>query len=188
MMTEVQTDYEHRWYAVHTYTAYEKKVATEIQQRVADLGITDKIIDVLVPEEKHIELKNNKRRTVAKRIFQGYVLVKMQLDKETWSTIRNTPNVTGFIGDGHNPTPIEDKEIEKIKQRMRVEEPKHKINYLVGDVVRVLDGPFRDQEGLVSEIDVQKGKLKVLINVFGRETPMELDVLQVSNLKKGFQA
>ena len=178
------TDSQHRWYAVHTYNAYEEKVAEEIRQRSANLGIEDRITEVLVPKEKQIELKNGKRRIVAKRIFQGYVLVKMQLDKETWFTVRNTPNVTGFVGDGSNPTPIEDDEIDKIMKRMEVDQPKHKINYEIGDVVRIVDGPFRDQEGLVSEIDLQKGKLKVLINAFGRETPIELDALQVNSLKK----
>ena len=119
---------------------------------------------------------------MAKRIFQGYVLVRMQLDKETWHTIRSTPNVTGFVGDGNNPVPIEEEEIRKIIKRMEVEEPKHKINYQIGEVVKITDGPFRDQEGLVSEIDPQKGTLTVLINAFGRETPMKLDALQVSSV------
>ena len=180
-----QTDREPRWYAIHTYSAYEEKVAEEIRQRVDNLGIESKITDVLVPKEKQIELKNGKRRIVAKRIFQGYVLVKMQLDKETWYTIRNTPNVTGFVGDGSNPIPIEDEEIDKIFKRMKINEPKHKINYRKGDVVKIVDGPFRDQEGIVSEIDRQKGTLTVLITAFGRETPMKLDALQVSSLKKG---
>ena len=183
-MTARHINKEQRWYAVHTYTAYEEKVAEEIRQRVSRLGIEEKITEVLVPKEKQIELKNGKRRIVAKRIFQGYVLVKMQLDKETWFTIRNTPNVTGFVGDGSNPTPVENEEIDKIFHRMEVEQPKHRINYRIGDIVKIVDGPFRDQEGLVAEIDVQKGKLKVLINAFGRETPMELDTLQVSSLKK----
>lgn len=178
------TDNQHRWYAIHTYSAYEEKVAEEIKQRASNLGIENKIVDVLVPKEKQIELKNGKRRIVAKRIFQGYVLVRMQLDKEAWFTVRNTPNVTGFVGDGSNPTPIEDSEIEKILRRMEIDQPKHKINYRIGDIVRIVDGPFRDQEGSVLEIDPQKGKLKVSINAFGRETPMELDALQVSSLKK----
>lgn len=184
MDTGRRYDNQHRWYAVHTYSAYEEKVAEELARRASNLGIESKITEVLVPKENQIELKNGKRRIVAKRIFQGYVLVKMQLDKETWFTVRNTPNVTGFVGDGSNPTPIEDAEIEKIMKRMEVEQPKHRINYQIGDVVRIVDGPFRDQEGLVSDIDIGKGKLKVLINAFGRETPMELDALQVSGLKK----
>ena len=183
-MSNRYSDNQQRWYAIHTYSAYEEKVAEELRQRVSNLGIESKITDVLVPKEKQIELKNGKRRIVAKRIFQGYVLVKMSLDKEAWFTVRNTPNVTGFVGDGSNPTPIEDAEIDKILRRMEVEQPKHKINYQIGDIVKIVDGPFRDQEGLVSEIDLHKGKLKVLISAFGRETPMELDALQVSGLKK----
>ena len=183
-MSDGRNDNQQRWYAIHTYSAYEEKVAEELRHRIGNLGIEDKITEVLVPKEKQIELKNGKRRIIAKRIFQGYVLVKMKLDKESWFTVRNTPNVTGFVGDGSNPTPIEEVEIDKIRRRMEIDQPKHKINYRVGDVVKIVDGPFRDQEGLVSEIDVQKGKLKVLISAFGRETPMELDALQVSNLKK----
>ena len=183
-MDNRQINNQHHWYAIHTYSAYEEKVAEELRQRISNLGIEDKITEVLVPKEKQIELKNGKRRIVAKRIFQSYVLVKMKLDKETWYTVRNTPNVTGFVGDGSNPTPIEDAEIEKILKRMEVEQPKHRIDYAIGDVVRIIDGPFRDEEGLVSEIDVQKGKLKVLINAFGREAPLELDALQVSGTNK----
>ena len=173
------------WYAIHTYTAYEERVAQEIRQRISSLDMEDRISEVLVPKENQIELKNGKRKIVAKKIFQGYVLIKMHLDKETWYAIRNTPNVTGFVGDGTDPTPIEDEEMDKIIKRMQVEQPKHKMNYSVGDVVKIIDGPFRDQEGLVSEVDIQKGLLTVLINVFGRETPMKLDALQVSNLNKG---
>ena len=135
-------DQTSQWYAIHTYTAYEEKVAEEIRQRVERLGIGDKITEVLVPKEKQIELKNGKRRIVAKRIFQGYVLVQMQLNKETWYTIRNTPNVTGFVGDGSNPIPLEAEEIAKIFKRMEVNEPKHKINYRKGDIVKIVDGPF----------------------------------------------
>ena len=126
-MDNRQINNQHHWYAIHTYSAYEEKVAEELRQRISNLGIEDKITEVLVPKEKQIELKNGKRRIVAKRIFQSYVLVKMKLDKETWYTVRNTPNVTGFVGDGSNPTPIEDVEIEKILKRMEVEQPKHRI-------------------------------------------------------------
>ena len=172
------------WYAIHTYNSYEEKVAEEIKQRASNLGLKDKIVEVLVPKEKQIELKNGKRRIVDRRIFQGYVLVKMVMDKEVWYTVRSTPNVTGFVGDRDNPAPIEDAEIAKIMKRIKVEEPKHKINYQIGEVVKIVDGPFRDQEGVVSEIDVQKGNLTVLISAFGRETPMKLDALQVNSLKK----
>lgn len=185
-----------RWFAVQTYTAYEERVAQEIIQRASSLGIEDKIIKVLVPKENQIELKNGKRKVVAKKILQGYVLVKTylnengEIDKDSWSMIRNTPNVTDFVGEGRDsngrkiPTPIEEHEMEKIIKRTKIEDPKYKMNYEIGDVVKIVDGPFRDQEGLVSEVNSQKGILTVLINVFGRETPMKLDALQVNNLKK----
>lgn len=181
---DLRLDNQLLWYAVHTYNSYEEKVAEEIMQRASNLGLTHKIVQALVPKEKQIELKSGKRQIVDKRIFQGYVLVKMIADKEAWYTVRSTPNVTGFVGDRDNPTPISDDEIAKILKRVKVEEPKHKINYRIGDLVKIIDGPFRDQEGVVSEIDAQKGTLTVLISAFGRETPMKLDVLQVNSLKE----
>ncbi|MCA9348909.1 transcription termination/antitermination protein NusG [Candidatus Saccharibacteria bacterium] len=178
-MTKKRYDSTKQWYAIHTYSAYEEKVAEAIRQRAESLDMKDKIIDVLVPKEKQIEIKNGKRRVVEKRIFQGYVLVQMKMSEEAWFIVRNTPNVTGFVGSGTEPTPIGKDEIEKIMKRMGVDQPKHKIDYKPGDVVQIIDGPFRDQEGAVSEVDAQKGKIKVLVNMFGRETPVELDSLQV---------
>ena len=178
-MANKRYDSSKQWYAIHTYSAYEEKVAEAIRQRADSLDMKDKIITVLVPKEKQIEIKNGKRRVVEKRIFQGYVLVQMKLTEDAWYIVRNTPNVTGFVGSGADPTPIDKDEIEKIMKRMGVEQPKHKIDFKPGDVVQIVDGPFRDQEGSVSEVDPQKGKIKVLVNMFGRETPVELDSLQV---------
>ncbi len=142
----------------------------------------DKIFQALVPKEKHIEIKNGKRKIVEKRIFQGYVLVQMKLSEDAWYIVRNTPSVTGFVGSGTEPTPVDQDEIEKIQKRMGLEQPKHKIDYSLGEVVSIIDGPFKGFDGSVSEIDAQKGKLKVLVNMFGRETPVELDSLQVKRV------
>ncbi len=168
-----------QWYAIHTYSGYEEKVAESIRQRAESLDMKDKIFNILVPKEKMIEIKNGKRKVVEKRIFQGYVLVEMKLTEDAWYIVRNTPSVTGFVGTGTEPTPVEADEIEKIMKRMGREEPKHKIDYNIGDVVSIIDGPFKSFDGAISEIDPAKGKLKVLVNMFGRETPVELDSLQV---------
>jgi transcriptional antiterminator NusG len=171
-----------QWYAIHTYSGYEEKVAESIRQRADSLDMKDKIYQVLVPKEKMIEIKNGKRKVVEKRIFQGYVLVQMKLSEDAWYIVRNTPSVTGFVGTGTEPTPVEGDEIEKIMKRMGREEPKHKIDYIIGDVVNITDGPFKGFDGAINEIDLQKGKLKVLVNMFGRETPVELDSLQVKRV------
>ena len=170
------------WYAVSTYSGYEDKVADSIKQRLDSVDFANKIFDVLVPKEKQIEIKNGKRRITDKKIFQGYVLVEMRLSDETWYIIRNTPGVTGFVGTGTQPTPVSKKEIEKIKKRMGVEDPKFTVNYEIGEVVSVTDGPFKGFEGTISEIDTNKGKLKVLVSMFGRETAVELDALQVKKI------
>lgn len=169
------------WYAIHTYSGYEEKVAENIRQRAETLDMTNKIFDVIVPKEKQIEIKNGKRRVVEKRIFQGYVLVNMIMDNDSWYVVRNTPNVTGFVG-SESATPVSEEEIKSIKRRMGMEEPKYRINFTVGEVVNITDGPFKGFEGNISEIDEQKGKLKVLVNIFGRETPVELDSLQVKKV------
>jgi transcriptional antiterminator NusG len=175
-------DSQKHWYAIHTYSGYEEKVAESIRQRAGSLDMKDKIFKVLVPKEKMIEVKNGKRRVVEKRIFQGYVLVQMKMSEDAWYIVRNTPSVTGFVGSGSDPTPLSDDEIEKINKRMGVEQPKHKIDFNIGDVVSITDGPFKGFDGAVNEIDAQKGKLKVLVNMFGRETPVELDSLQVKRV------
>lgn len=175
-------NHEEAWYAISTYSGYEDKVADSIRQRLDSVEMTGKIFDVIVPKEKQIEIKNGKRRIADKKIFQGYVLVKMRLTDETWYIIRNTPGVTGFVGADTQPTPVSNREIENIKKRMGVEDPKFTVNYEVNEVVSVTDGPFKGFEGTVSDIDTKNGKLKVLISMFGRETAVELDALQVKKI------
>lgn len=171
-----------QWYAIHTYSGYEEKVAESIRQRADSLDMKDKIFQVVVPKEKMIEVKNGKRKVVEKRIFQGYVMVQMKMSEDAWYIVRNTPSVTGFVGSGSEPTPIATDEMEKIMKRMGRDEPKHKIDFNVGEVVNITDGPFKGFDGSVNEIDAAKGKLKVLVNMFGRETPVELDSLQVKRV------
>lgn len=171
-----------QWYAIHTYSGYEEKVAESIRQRADSLDMKDKIFQVIVPKEKMIEVKNGKRKVVEKRIFQGYVMVQMKMSEDAWYIVRNTPSVTGFVGSGSEPTPISNEEIEKIMKRMGREEPKHKIDFNIGEVVNITDGPFKGFDGSINEIDSAKGKLKVLVNMFGRETPVELDSLQVKRV------
>ncbi|HTE58184.1 MAG TPA: transcription termination/antitermination protein NusG [Verrucomicrobiae bacterium] len=175
-------DASKQWYAIHTYSGYEEKVAESIRQRADSLDMKDKIFQVLVPKEKMIEVKNGKRKVVEKRIFQGYVLVQMKMSEDAWYIVRNTPSVTGFVGSGSEPTPVGNDEMEKIMKRMGREEPKHKIDYRIGEVVSITDGPFKSFDGTINEIDPAKGKLKVLVNMFGRETPVELDSLQVKRV------
>jgi len=172
-------DSSRQWYAIHTYSGYEEKVADSIRQRINAVDMADKIFDVMVPKEKQIQIKNGKRKVIEAKIFQGYVLVEMKLTDETWYIVRNTPGVTGFVGSGTEPTPVSDSEIAKIKKRMGVEDPKHHIDFSVGEVVSITDGPFKGFDGSVSEIDTAKGKLKVMVSMFGRDTPVELDALQV---------
>lgn len=175
-------DSQKQWYAIHTYSGYEEKVAESIRQRADSLDMKDKIFQVIVPKEKMIEVKNGKRKVVEKRIFQGYVMVQMKMSEDAWYIVRNTPSVTGFVGSGSEPTPIAGDEMEKIMKRMGREEPKHKIDYKIGEVVNITDGPFKGFDGAINEIDLAKGKLKVLVNMFGRETPVELDSLQVKRV------
>lgn len=175
-------DGERAWYAISTYNGHEDKVADSVNQRVGSIEMKGKIFEAIVPKEKQIEIKNGKRKVVDRKIFQGYVLVDMKLTDETWYIIRNTPGVTGFIGNGTQPTPVSEKEIMKIKKRMGVEDPKYSVNYEIGEVVSITDGPFKGFDGTVSEIDVDKGRLKVMVSMFGRETPVELDALQVKKV------
>ncbi len=170
------------WYAISTYSGYEDKVADSIKQRVDGIEMKGKIFDALVPKEKQIDIKNGKRKVVDRKIFQGYVLVEMKLSDETWYIVRNTPGVTGFIGTGTQPTPVSQKEIEKIKKRMGVENPKFSVSYAIDEVVSITDGPFKGFDGTIAEIDSTKGKLKVMVSMFGRETPVELDALQVKKI------
>ena len=171
-----------RWYAIHVYSGYEENVAKDLRQRVESMDISNKIFNVLVPMEKRIKIRNGRRSVVLEKIFPGYVLVEMVVDDDSWYVVRNTPSVTGFIGSGTTPVPLGEKEIKSIQKRMGVEEPKYKIDIDVGSPVRIIDGPFKGFEGKVSEIDEERGRIKVLISVFGRETPAELDFLQIKKL------
>jgi len=170
------------WYVIHTYSGYEDAVAKNLKQRVESLGMEDKIFNVLVPKEKKIKIKSGKRRTVEEKIYPGYVLVEMIVTDDSWYVVRNTPNVTGFVGVGTTPVPVSSKEVETLKQRMGVETPQHKIEVKPGDSVKIVDGPFKDFDGKVSKIDEARGKIKVLVNMFGRDTPVELDSLQIKKL------
>ncbi len=181
-MAKNRYDSARQWYAIHTYSGYEEKVADSIKQRAQTIDMADKIFDAMVPKEKQIQIKNGKRKIVDAKIFQGYVLVEMKLTDETWYIVRNTPGVTGFVGSGTSPTPVSDAEMNKIKKRMGVEDPKHQIDFSEGEVVNIIDGPFKGFEGAVSEIDTAKGKLKVMVSMFGRDTPVELDALQVKKV------
>lgn len=178
-MSNNRYDSSRQWYAIHTYSGYEEKVADSIRQRINAVDMADKIFDVMVPKEKQIQIKNGKRKVIEAKIFQGYALVEMKLTDETWYIVRNTPGVTGFVGSGTEPTPVSDSEIAKIKKRMGVEDPKHQIDFTVGEVVSITDGPFKGFDGSIAEIDTQKGKIKVMVSMFGRDTPVELDALQV---------
>jgi transcription termination/antitermination protein NusG len=171
-----------RWYVIHTYSGYEESVQHNLLQRVDSMDMKDKIFNVLVPTEKKIRIKNNKRKIVEEKIFPGYVMVEMIVTDDSWYVVRNTPNVTGFVGSGTTPTPISDEEISGLQKRMGVEEPKYQIDVEVGTPVRINDGPFKNFEGKVSEIDESRGKVKVLVAMFGRETPVELDFLQVKKI------
>lgn len=173
---------ERGWYVIHTYTGYEDQVAENLRQRIESMGMSEQIFNVLVPTEKQIEIKNGKRRIVERKIFPGYVLVDMIVTDDSWYVVRNTPNVTGFIGLGVRPTPMSPQEVERIKKRMGVEEPKYKIELDVKDLVKITDGPLKGFEGEVTEINEDQGKIKVLINMFGRETPVNLDFLQVKKI------
>ena len=181
MARQVETG-ERKWYVVHTNAGYEDKVSENIKQRIEAYDMQDKVFNVLVPKEKRIEIKNGKRRTVERRIFPGYVLVEMVVTDDSWYVVRNTSNVTGFIGSGTTPIPISEDELKNIQKRIGIEEPKYKINVKINDTVTITDGPFKDFDGTVSNIDEEKGKIKVLVSMFGRETPVELDFLQVKKI------
>lgn len=170
------------WYAIHTYSGYENAVLRNLKQRVESLGLTDKIFDVIVPIEKKIKVKGTKRVEVEEKIYPGYVLVDMIVDDNSWYVVRNTPRVTGFVGSGVIPVPLDQKELDYIFSRMEKSDIAHDIVIEVGEIVSIIDGPFKNYEGKVSEIDNVKGKLKVLVSMFGRETPLELDILQIKKI------
>lgn len=167
------------WYAIHTYSGYESAVQRNLKQRIESLGMSGKIFDVVVPTEKKIKVAAGKRQTVEEKIYPGYILVDMIVDDESWFVVRNTPRVTGFVGSGTTPVPLTEDEIDVLFKRMSTDTAKHKIDFAPGEAVVVTDGPFNGLEGKVGEIDDVKGKVKVLVSMFGRETPVELDFLQV---------
>ncbi len=173
---------QREWYAIHTYSGYEDSVSRNLQQRIESLGFEDKIFSVLVPKEKKIRVKGGKREVVEEKIYPGYVLVEMIVSDDSWYVVRNTPSVTGFIGAGTTPTPLARAEIDGLLARMGVDEPKYKVDVQVGERVKISDGPFKDFDGKVSEVDMEKGRIKVLVTIFGRETPVELDFLQMKKL------
>jgi len=173
---------QRNWYVIHTYSGYEDAVAKSLKQRVESLGMEDKIFNVLVPKEKKIKIKDSKRKVTEEKIYPGYVLVEMIVTDDSWYVVRNTPNVTGFVGVGTTPVPISTQEIDILKKRMGVEAPQYKIEVKVGDSVKIIDGPFKDFDGKVSEVDLERGKVKVLVNMFGRDTPVELDSLQIKKI------
>lgn len=168
------------WYVVHCYSGYENKVYRAILQRIDTMGMKDRIFDVLIPTEEEIEVKDGKRRTVERRVFPGYILVQMRMDEDSWYVVRNTPGVTGFVGMGNEPTPLRPEEVKKIMNRMESDEEIYKIDFKVGDSVRITGGPFNDFIGNVAGIDMDKQKVRVMVDFFGRETPVELDFLEVS--------
>ena len=167
------------WYVIHCYSGYENKVRHNLEQRIETMGMKDKIFDVVIPTQEEIEVKDGKRRSVERHIFPGYVLVNLQLTEESWYVVRNTPGVTGFVGMGNNPTPLRPEEVAQIIKRMEADAPTVKVTYKVGERVRIIDGPFNDFRGVVSEIDMERTKVRVNVSFFGRETPVELDFLQV---------
>ncbi len=181
-MAKQTAQYGKRWYAIHTYSGYEENVSENLLQRIETMDMEGKIFNVLVPKEKKIKIKNGKRRIVEEKIFPGYVLVEMMVTDDSWYVVRNTPNVTGFIGAGTTPTPIAEEEMESLMKRMGVDEPEFIFDVHKGDPVAITDGPFKGQQGKVSDIDEQRGKIKVLVSMFGRETPLELDFLQVKKV------
>ncbi len=170
---------ERKWYVVHCYSGQENKVRHAIEQRIETMGMQDKIFDVVVPTEEEIEVREGKRRTIERRVFPGYILVQMIMDEDSWYVVRNTPGVTGFVGMGNEPTPLRPEEVSQIMRRMEAEAPKIKVTFRPGQKVRIIDGPFNEFIGTVGDIDMEKAKVRVLVSFFGRETPVELDFLQV---------
>lgn len=181
-MAKQQTGGERHWYVIHTYSGYENAVARNLRQRIASLGMEDQIFDIVVPTEKKVRVKGGKRVTEEDKIYPGYVLVDMVVNDESWYIVRNTPRVTGFVGAGTQPVPLSEEEYKKLMNIMTDETVKHKVDLVVDDLVVINDGPFKDLEGKVGEVDEATGKVKVLVSMFGRETPVELDFLQVKKV------
>jgi transcriptional antiterminator NusG len=181
-MSKQQTTGQRNWYVIHTYAGYENAVMRNLKQRIESLGMEDKIFNVIVPTEKKIKIKAGKRVEEEEKIYPGYILVDMIVTEDSWFVVRNTPRVTGFVGSGIYPVPIDKKEMDDLFGRMNAHNVKHKIDLSVNDAITIVDGPFKDLEGKVSEVDEERGKVKVLVAMFGRETPVELDFLQVKKI------
>jgi len=181
---EPQADTGRRWYVIHTYSGYENKVKTNLEHRIQSMDMGDKIFQVLVPTEEEIEIKNGKRHPVERKIFPGYVLVEMVMSDDSWYVVRNTPGVTSFVGSGNKPTELTDTEVRAILRQIKLDAPKYKVAFTKGEAVRVTDGPFTDLHGVVDEVNPERNKVKVLVSIFGRETPVELDFLQIEKLVK----
>ena len=181
-MPKQTLDLGRRWYALHTYSGYEENVSHNLHQRIESMGMEDKIFHVLVPTEKKIKIKGGKRKVIEEKIFPGYVLVEMVVTDDSWYVVRNTPNVTGFVGSGTTPTPVAEEEIKALMKRMQIEEPKYTIDVSIGQPVQISDGPFKNFEGKVAAVDDARGKIKVMVMMFGRETPVELDFLQIKKI------
>ncbi len=176
---DTETSDQRAWFVIHCYSGYENKVRHNLEQRIESMGMKDRIFDVVIPTQEEIEVKDGKRRTVERHVFPGYVLVNMILSEESWYVVRNTPGVTGFVGMGNQPTPLRPEEVSQILRRMEAEAPHVKVSFKVNERVRIVDGPFNDFRGTVAEIDQERNKVRVMVNFFGRETPVELDFLQV---------
>jgi len=171
-----------QWFVVHTYSGYEERVKKDLDQRIKFMDTEGEISQIVIPTEEEIEVRNGQRRTVNKKILPGYVLVQMKMSDQSWGMVRNTPGVTGFVGSGNKPVPLQEEEVNRVLRQMEAEAPKVKVGFRKGQSVRVTDGPFIDFMGVVDDISVEKGKVKVLLSLFGRETPVELDFLQVEKL------
>jgi len=181
-MSRQQVQTGRNWYVVHTYSGYENAVQRNLKQRIESLGMEDKIFNVIVPTEKKIKIKAGKRVEEDEKIYPGYILVDMVVTEDSWFVVRNTPRVTGFVGSGVYPVPIDKKEVDDLFARMNTNTAKHKIDLVINDAIKIVDGPFKDLEGKVNEVDEERGKVKVLVAMFGRETPVELDFLQIKKI------
>jgi transcriptional antiterminator NusG len=179
-----EKDENRKWYVIHTYSGYENKVKTNLEHRIHSMDMGDKIFQVLVPTEEEIEIKNGKRHPVERKVYPGYVLVEMNMGDDSWYVVRNTPGVTSFVGMGTTPTPLSDGEVKAILRQIKLDAPKYKVAFTKGEAVRVTDGPFTDLHGVVDEVNPERNKVKVLVSIFGRETPVELDFLQIEKLVK----
>jgi len=177
-----EADDDRGWFVVHCYSGYENKVRHNLEQRIESMGMKDRIFDVVIPTQEEIEVRDGKRRSIERHVFPGYVLVNMLMSEESWYVVRNTPGVTGFVGMGNDPIPLRPEEVSQILKRMEAEAPTINVTYKPGEKVRIIDGPFNDFPGVVDEIDMDRSKVRVMVNFFGRSTPVELDFLQVEKM------